>query len=57
LIQISDILDFLWSDDTGLPMDCFAEGDVKVKAEDVFRHIYRAYPTVPSPYFSTHAHL
>jgi type I restriction enzyme R subunit len=51
------IHDFLWSDDTGLPMDCFAEKDVKVKAEDVFRHIYRAYPTVPSPYFSAHAHL
>ncbi|MEO8325452.1 MAG: hypothetical protein ABI618_06360 [Nitrospirota bacterium] len=24
-------------------------------AEEVFRHIYRAYPTVPSPYFSAHA--
>jgi len=23
-----------------------------VKAEDVFRHIYRAYPTVPSPYYA-----
>jgi type I restriction enzyme R subunit len=49
------ILDFLWSDDTGLPVDCFAEKDVEVKAEEVFRHIYRAYPTVPSPYFSSHA--
>ena len=49
------IHDFLYSDDTGLPMDCFAEKDVEVKTEDVFRHIYRAYPTVPSPYFSAHA--
>ena len=49
------IHDFLWSEDTGLPVDCFAEQDVKIKAEDVFRHIYRAYPTVPSPYFSAHA--
>ena len=49
------IHDFLWSDDTGLPVECFAEQDVEVKAEDVFRHIYRAYPTVPSPYFSAHA--
>ena len=49
------IHDFLWSEDTGLPVDCFAEQDVEVKAEDVFRHIYRAYPTVPSPYFSAHA--
>ena len=49
------IHDFLWSEDTGLPVDCFAEKDVEVKAEEVFRHIYRAYPTVPSPYFSAHA--
>ena len=49
------IHDFLWSDDTGLPMDCFAEKEVAVRAENVFRHIYRAYPTVPSPYFSAHA--
>jgi type I restriction enzyme, R subunit len=49
------IHDFLYSDDTGLPMDCFAEQDVEVKAEEVFRHIYRAYPTLPSPYFSAQA--
>jgi len=49
------IHDFLWSEETGLPVDCFAEKDVEVKAEDVFRHIYRAYPTVPSPYFTAHA--
>jgi len=49
------IHDFLWSEDTGLPVDCFAEQDVEVKAEEVFRHIYRAYPTVPSPYFTAHA--
>lgn len=49
------IHDFLWSEDTGLPVDCFAEKDVEVKAEDVFRHIYRAYPTIPSPYFSAQA--
>jgi type I restriction enzyme, R subunit len=46
------IHDFLWSEDTGLPVDCIAEEDVEVKAEEVFRHVYRAYPTVPSPYFS-----
>lgn len=51
------IHDFLWSDDTGLPMDCFAEQDVEVKTEEVFRYIYRAYPTVPSPSFSAHPGL
>lgn len=47
------IRDFLWSEDTGLPVDAFAEADVEAKADDVFRHIYRAYPTVPSPFFNT----
>ena len=46
------IRDYLWDDKTGLPIDAFAEDDVEVRAEEVFRHIYRAYPTVPSPYFS-----
>ena len=48
------IYDFLWNENTGLPVDCFAEQDVEVKAEKVFRHIYRTYPTLPSPYFSAH---
>ena len=46
------IHDFLWNEDTGLPVDCFAEKDVAIKAEDVFRHIYHTYPTLPSPYFT-----
>ncbi len=46
------IRDFLWDEASGLPVDAFAEADVDVKAEDVFRHIYRAYPTVPSPYYA-----
>ncbi len=45
------IRDYLWDENTGLPVDAFAEDDVELKAEEVFRHIYRAYPTVPSPYF------
>lgn len=49
------IYDFLWNESTGLPVGCFAEQDVEIKTEDVFRHIYRAYPTVPSPYFTAHA--
>lgn len=49
------IYDFLWNEDTGLPVDCFAEKEVEAKAEDVFRHVYYAYPTMPSPYFSSHA--
>ncbi|MBN1843806.1 MAG: type I restriction endonuclease subunit R [Deltaproteobacteria bacterium] len=46
------IRDFLWSDETGLPVDSFSEDEVNIKAEDVFRHVYRVYPTVPSPYYA-----
>ena len=45
------IRDFLWSDETGLPGDDYSEADVAAKAEDVFRHVFRAYPELPSPYF------
>lgn len=45
------IRDFLWSDDTGLPVETYSETDVDEMAEVVFRHVYRVYPTVPSPYY------
>jgi type I restriction enzyme R subunit len=47
------IRDHLWSDDTGLPVDTYTEEDVNEKAEEVFRHVYRAYPELPSPYYSS----
>ncbi len=47
------IRDYLWSDDTGLPVDAYTDDDVNEKTEDVFRHVYRAYPELPSPYYST----
>jgi len=47
------IRDFLWSDETGLQVDAYTEDEVGLKAEDVFRHVYWAYPTVPSPYYAT----
>lgn len=46
------IRDFLWDDQTGLPVDRYGEDEVLLKADDVYRHVYRAYPTVPSPYYS-----
>jgi len=45
------IRDFLWSDDTGLPVGIYTEDDVAHRAEDVFRHVFWAYPTLPSPYY------
>ena len=47
------IHDFLWSDVTGLPVDLYDESEVSAKAEEVFLHVYRAYPTVPSPYYQS----
>ena len=45
------IRDFLWSDETGLPAGGYSEDEVKAKSDDVFRHVFRVYPTVPSPYY------
>jgi type I restriction enzyme R subunit len=49
------IHDFLYSEATGLPISSYSEAEVGIKTENVFRHVYWAYPTVPSPYYSTHA--
>jgi len=49
------IRDFLWSDSTGLPVDHYTEDDVEARADDVYRHIYRAYPTIPSPFYEKEA--
>jgi len=46
------IRDFLWSDETGLPVDRYTEEDVETRAEEVFRHVYRAYPRLPSPFYA-----
>ena len=42
---------------TGLPVDKYTEGDVQVKADDVYRHVYRVYPVLPSPYYHSTAVL
>ena len=46
------IRNFLWSDETGLPVDSYDEVEVNNKAEEVFVHVFRAYPTVPSPSYA-----
>ena len=45
------IHDFLWSDKTGLPAGSYADDDVAVISDNVYRHVFRAYPEVPSPYY------
>ena len=49
-----EIRDFLWSDETGLP-GAYSEPEVDSRTDDVFRHLYRAYPTVPSPLYASTA--
>jgi len=46
------IRDFLWSDAIGLPVEYYTQSDVYTKTDAVFYHVYRAYPTVPSPYYA-----
>ncbi len=49
------IYDFLWDDKTGLPTGDYSEAEVKTKTDDLFRHVFRAYPKVPSPYYENAA--
>jgi hypothetical protein len=44
------IQDYLWSEQTGLPAT-YSEADVRDKTEAVFVHVFRAYPTLPSPLY------
>lgn len=49
---LGSIRDFLWSDRTGLPESSYTEEDVVERADGVFRHVMRVYPSVPSPYYA-----
>lgn len=48
------IRDFLWDDRTGLPIEIYEEIEVLTKIDDIYRHVYRAYPELPSPYYGSH---
>ncbi|MFO8049202.1 MAG: hypothetical protein R6U29_09240 [Desulfosudaceae bacterium] len=39
----------------GLPVNQYAENDVQACADEVFRHVFHAYPTIPSPYYQARA--
>ena len=47
----SAIHDFLWSEATGLPVESYTEEVVKGRSEEIFRHVYRVYPRIPSPFY------
>ncbi len=38
-----EIRDFLWNEETGLPVECYAEYEVEEKAEQVYLHIFNVY--------------
>lgn len=46
------IFDFLYDERTGLPVDDYEEEEISALTERVFLHVYRAYPTLPSPIYS-----
>ena len=50
-VQVT-IENFLWDDNTGLPAPAYSEEDVKTKSRDVYRHVHRVYPTIPSLFFA-----
>ncbi len=45
------IHDFLYSDVTGLPVEAYEETEVQERADEVFQHVFRVYPSVPSPFY------
>ena len=42
---------FLWDEETGLPSPRYSEEEVETRVADVYRHVFRAYPELPSPYY------
>jgi len=49
------IYNFLWDEETGLPVELYSEDEVAQKAEEIFKHVYRVYPIIPSLYYENWA--
>ena len=47
------IRDFLYNETTGLPTGVYSDDEVAIKSDNVFRHVFHVYPTVPSPYYQS----
>ncbi|WP_422462557.1 type I restriction endonuclease subunit R [Endozoicomonas sp. ALB115] len=45
------IYDFLYDDKTGLPVGNYEEADIEHLTDGVYQHIYRVYPSLPSPVY------
>jgi type I restriction enzyme R subunit len=46
-----EIRDFLWSEETGLPVECYSDQEVDAKAEQVYLHIFNVYTSPSSSAF------
>jgi len=46
------IRNYLWSDKTGLPLERYSTEDVDTISNRVYNHVYRVYPTIPSPCYA-----
>lgn len=49
------IYDFLYSDNTGLPIENYKEDEIEEKTNVVFLHVMQVYKTMPSPYYKNAA--
>ena len=49
------IHNYLWADSTGLPAPAYDETDIAEKTHAVFQHVFRVYPTLPSPFYASAA--
>lgn len=47
------IRDYLYADTTGLPMESYAEDEVEPFSDEVFRHVWRAYPSLESSIYAS----
>jgi type I restriction enzyme, R subunit len=47
------IFDYLYDDATGLPVDSYKEEEINRLTDNIYGHVYRAYPTLPSPIYSS----
>ncbi|MDH5178728.1 MAG: type I restriction endonuclease subunit R [Gammaproteobacteria bacterium] len=48
----SGIFNYLFDEKTGLPIDIYTDEEIEKLSRQVYRHVYRVYPEVPSPVYS-----
>ena len=47
----TQIYDFLYDDKKGLPLESYEVEEISPITEELFKHIFRAYPRIPSPIY------